>query len=291
MRNVTEDNASLAIQSEYIFVLICLQVFLLALTIFFKIWYFPILFVAVFFLLLISVFIPEIPLIAFVFITITKQWIAEYIPVFQSIDYTIFLLIYLFLVSGIRYLIYGNSNLQPMGKFMWPIILFSLWIFITLSYTPEFKDGLAKAVRFSIFNVSLFFLTITLIQSIESLKRIVRIFITAALFFALIMIYDGITNLLTGKILLYVIRLTVLGANPIASARIFAVAFVMLFVIYYFEPQKRIKFFYLILLSLLATALIVTQSRGPLVSALGAIMVFLYFYSGKKKSIVLVTFF
>ncbi len=291
MQNFPEENTALAIQNEFVIFIVIFQILLFGLTLLLKIWYLPLLSISGLLVVCLSIIYPEIPLISFVFITITKQWIAEYIPIFKSIDYTVFLLIYLLFVCGIRYLIYGNFSILPIGKFIWPLILFSFWIFITLSYTPEFKDGAAKAVRFSIFNIPLFFLTITLVQTKKSLKRVIHFFIAAALFFSVIMIYQGITNLFSGNLLLYVVRLSVLGANPIASARIFSVAFAMLFVIFYFEPGKRIKFFYLIILCLLAAALIVTQSRGPLVSVLGAIMIFLYFYSGKRKSIVLVNFF
>ncbi len=232
--------------------------------------------------LIVTVYYPEIPLIAFVFIGVTKPWVDENIALFQAIDYTVFLAAYILLLLFIT-VVRRETHTMPSFLFLLPaLILFSFSLFIGVIYTSASSYGVDKAASFFVFNILLFISTILYIKDHGDIKRILTIVVFGTFVFAMIMFYQGLQSFLGGDLSDMIIRMTILGANPIASARIFSVAFVIVLVGAYFAKSNREKLFLYVLSGYFLVALIVTNTRGPLVSTLAAVFVFALFLSDMK---------
>lgn len=232
--------------------------------------------------LFVTAYYPEIPLVAFVFIGVTKPWVDENIAIFQTIDYTVFLAAYLFVLIFITMVRRRTYLLPPFYRFLPILFIFSILLFIGVIYTSAPSYGFEKASRFFIFNILLFIVTIVFIKDKTDIIRILAIVVGLSFIFATIMIYEGITGLLSGNITDLIVRMTILGANPISSARIFSLSFLILLVAAYFSSRKSVKVSLYILSAYFLIALIVTNTRGPLVSTFAAVIVFALVFSDMK---------
>jgi O-antigen ligase len=242
----------------------------------------PLLIVAVFVVVPLLIIVPELSLVAFMFIGLTKPWIDENIAFFQSFDYTFFLAFLVLVSLFIRLVKYRNSALPMFHQFIWPLAVLAILLFIGVIHTPSPDYGSVKAGRFLILNIPLFIVTILFFQRLADFVRIFRIIVLFSLVFAVVMIYEGMLNFLSGDFVGFVLRLTVLGANPISTGRIFSIAIVILFVYAYYE--KRVSFRYILfgLSGFVFVCLLITNTRGPIVSTIAALFVFLLFFSGMK---------
>jgi O-antigen ligase len=242
----------------------------------------PLVIVAGIVVLFVTVYYPEIPLVAFVLIGVTKPWFDENITIFQTIDYTAFLALYIFILLFITMVRRGTNELPSFIHFVIPLIMFSVVLMIGVVYSSAPNYGFEKAFRFFIFNILLFFTTIVFIKDERDIKRIFVVVIGLSFVFATIMFYDAAHHFLSGDVTGLIVRMTILGANPIASARLFSIAFIILLVGAYFAKRRRNKLFLYFLSGYFLIALIITNTRGPLVSTLVAVIVFLLFLSEMK---------
>lgn len=240
----------------------------------------PLILVGGILVLLLTFFYPTIILIAFVFLGVTKPWMDENIGFFQTFDYTFFLAILVVFSLIIRLIKYHNPHLPNFHRFLWPLILLSIMLFIGLIYTPSPDYGSVKAARFLLFNIPLFVATILFIQRWMDLYRIFWIIILFSMVFAFIMIYEGVMNYFTGDFLGYVLRMTVLGANPISTGRVLSFGLLILFVLAYYEKRVSLRYLLFSLSGFLFVCLLMTNTRGPIVSTVAAIFVFLVLFSG-----------
>lgn len=242
----------------------------------------PLLIVAGIILIFLTVYYPEIPLVAFVFIGVTKPWVDENIALFQAIDYTVFLAVYILLLLFIT-VVRRETLTMPSFLFLLPaLVLLSVTLFIGVIYTPAASYGVDKAASFFVFNILLFIATILYIKDHGDIKRILIIVVAGTFVFAMIMFHQGLQSFLGGNLSDMIIRMTILGANPIASARIFSFAFLIVLIAAYFTKSNRAKVFLYLLSGYFLVALIVTNTRGPLVSTLAAVLFFALFLSDMK---------
>jgi hypothetical protein len=243
----------------------------------------PLLLIAVVIAGILTILIPEIPLVAFVFIGVTKPWIEENISLFQSVDYTLFLAVYLVFITVLTLVRRNTLSSSPFMQYTLFGFIFSILLFIGLINTPSPVYGTDKAIRFFLFNIPLFIVTVLYISERKHIYRIMYTIVVLSLILGIIMFYQGIQSFLGGRIEEYVTRMTILGANPISSARIFSVSLIILLVAGYFDEKKRGKVFYYSLAAFFLFALVATNSRGPLVSTFLAVFLFTYFLSGMNK--------
>jgi len=233
-------------------------------------------------ILALTIYYPEIPLVAFVFIGVTKPWVDENITIFQIIDYTAFLAVYIVLLLFITMIRRSTHTLPSVLQFMPALIILSILLFTGIVYTPASSYGIDKAASFLVFNLLLFIATILYIKDKSDLLRIFTIILIASFFFGIIMLYQGIQSLFDGDLGNIIVRMTILGANPIASARIFSLAFVIVLVTAYYTSKRTPRMFLYVLAAFFLVALIVTNTRGPLVSTFIAVIFFILFLSGMR---------
>lgn len=242
----------------------------------------PIVIIGGLIVLFVTVYYPEIPLVAFVFIGVTKPWIDENIGLFQTIDYTVFLAAYLFVLLFITMVRRQTYTLPSFLHFLPILLVFSGLLFIGLIHTPAPVYGFEKASRFFIFNIFLFIATIVFISDKKDVYRILTVLIGLSFVLSVIMFYESIHGLLSGDVRDVILRMTILGANPIASARIFALSFLILLIAAYFSERRWHKVTMYLLSGYFLIALIVTNTRGPLFSTFAAVILFALFLSGMK---------
>jgi len=231
--------------------------------------------------LFVTAYYPEIPLVAFVFIGVTKPWVDENIALFQTIDYTVFLAVYLFALMFITRIRRRTDTLPSFANVLPVLFIFSLCLFIGVIYSSAPPYGFEKASRFFLFNILLFVATIVIIKDKNDIIRILAICVGLSFVFATIMLYEGVTHFLSGNVT-EIIRMTILGANPISSARIFSLSFLILLVAAYYTENRRNKIILYLSSVYFLIALIVTNSRGPLLSTIAAVFIFALFLSDMK---------
>jgi cell division protein FtsW (lipid II flippase) len=243
----------------------------------------PVLLGILFLAIILTILIPEIPLVAFVFIGVTKPWIETNITFFQSVDYTLFLAVYLLFITIVTMVRRGTHTLPPFLHYIRYMLIFSIILFIGLIYTSSPVYGTDKAVRVFLFNIPLFIVTVLFISDRKHIYNIIYVVVGLSLILGIVMFFQGIQSFIGGRLDEYVLRMTILGANPIASARIFSVALIILLVAGFYGEKRRLKTFYYSLALFFLFALVATNSRGPLVSTFLAILLFAYFLSGMNK--------
>jgi len=242
----------------------------------------PLLFVAGMILFFLTVYFPEIPLVAFVFIGVTKPWIDENVAIFQTIDYTVFLALYICLLIFVT-LVRRQTYLLPSFSHFLPLLfIFSVMLFIGIIYSSAPSYGFEKATRFFLFNILLFLATIVIVKEIKDIVRILGIIVGLSFIFAGIMFYEGIQSLLGGDVIGVIVRMTILGANPISSARIFSLAFLIVLIAAYYASRRSNQIILYSLSAYFLVALIVTNTRGPLLSTIAAVFVFALLLSNMK---------
>ncbi len=242
----------------------------------------PLLVVAGIIVLFLTVYYPEIPLVAFVLIGVTKPWIDENIAIFQTIDYTVFLALYICLLIFITLVRRQTYTLPSFSQLLPLLFVFSVLLFIGIIHSSAMSYGFEKATRFFLFNILLFLATIVIVKEKKDIVRILAIIVGLTFVFAAIMFYEGIQSLLGGDIMGLIVRMTILGANPISSARIFSLAFLIVLIAAYYASHRSNKLILYLFSAYFLVALIVTNTRGPLLSTIAAVFIFSLFLSNMK---------
>ncbi len=244
----------------------------------------PLLIIAIVLLIVITLYVPELALFGFIFSRVLTEWLEEQFPLFTASGYEFLLVIALVAVVCIRLARYRNADLPRYHPYVWPLLLLSILLFIGLTYTPGSGYAVDKAVQFLFFGVFLFIATIMLLQKKSDIVRFVAVFVVMSIAVSGIMIYEGIQSILSGDFLGYFARLTILGANPIGIARVLAIAIASLSVIAFFEKSRTRRFYLFALIMFLFIALLATNTRGPVLSLIAGMVVFILFLSGSKPS-------
>ncbi len=224
--------------------------------------------------------IPESALAIFLFIGLTKGWIEENIALFQSIDYSIFLFVILLAALAVKLIRHRDENLPPYIQFVFPLALFTVLLVLSLIHTPSPNYGFEKAMRFMVFNFFLFIITIMMLRRREDIIRLLYIIIIGTVLFSGLMLYEGFKSYMSGELLGFFIRFTVLDANPISAGRIIAISIAILLVVGMNIPSRRLRNSVLLLSSFLFIALLVTNTRGPVISLILGMGIFFLYFTG-----------
>jgi len=218
--------------------------------------------------------IPELGMVMLFTVSIIKGWLSEYVPFFQHIDYTVFIASITFISIFFHTTYKGIAKGPSFAKLAIPLVLFAAFLLFSTLYTKTFDYGVRKALSFIAFNLFIFFGVIYLVKEKTNAKKLIYLLISFGILFALILHFQLLHHLLTRTLPPYVVRMTILSAPPIELGRIFAVSAILLISIFPTLRTKRYKVVGGIALFILMIALVATNSRGPFVSFLLALIIY-----------------
>ncbi len=218
---------------------------------------------------------------------ILKGFLINVIPVFEVIDYTLLFTILIW-ISLFRLYFIGKWRIPDRSKLLLGLYsLFCIILFFSGLYTPSPNYGWQKIMRFIVFNTTMFITPFIIINNIGDSKRMLLWFRNILIVFGLVMFGYIIYFLTISSGISFLIRVSILGANPIAVATFLALAAGMMIVLIIRSNMKNWILYFPILIFLLV-GLIMTGSRGPIISLLlGSILYLALFEKEHRKRIIL----
>ena len=230
---------------------------------------------------------PGASLLLLLLTGIIKGFIVNTIPVFEIIDYTLLFTILVW-IGLFRLYFIGQLNMPNWGKSIVIIyVLFCIMLFFSGFYTPSPIFGWQKIMRFAVFNSTLFITPLIIVKNINDSQKLLKWFrnifvIVGAITIGYVLYFLAISNMVS-----FLIRFSIFGANPIAFASLIAVIAGMIIVSLIHKNIKNWLIYLPILVFLLLT-IIMTGSRGPIVSLiLGSLIYLLIFDRHYKNRIVM----
>lgn len=226
---------------------------------------------------------PGISLLLLALTGIIKGFLRNVIPVFEVIDYTLLFTILIW-IGLFRLYFIGRWRIPDWSKSLLGLYtLFCIILFFSGFYTPSPNYGWQKIIRFIVFNSTMFITPFIIISNIEDSKRVLLWFRNILIVFSTIMFGYILYFLAISSGISFLIRVSILGANPIAVASFLAIACGMMIVLMVRSNLKNWSF-YLPILTLLLVGLIMTGSRGPIMSLiLGSILYLVLFEKEYRK--------
>jgi len=216
---------------------------------------------------------PEFTLLMIGSTSIIKGFMQEQFPIFETLDLTLLLIIILWA---------GLAKIAFTGKWGLPewtrdiLILFALFcgmVFVSGFYTPSPVSGWLKIGRFLIFASSMFVAPFIFLRNKSDSIRMLNYFKFLSATILIAMLINLLIIATSGGLFTYLVRASLLGANPIAVSRSLAVIAAMVTVIgIRREGWKRLTA--LVILALILLAIVSTGSRGPLASFFAGIILF-----------------
>lgn len=222
-------------------------------------------------LLYVSLKNPVVPLYLLTLTSIIKGILTSMVPFFSIVDLSLLIVLLLF-VSCFIFIMYNSFSIVQYQQFIIPFILFSVLILFSMNYTPSISYGTEKASRFLLFNVIAFLSPLVFTRNEHDIATFIKLFIYTALLLTGLLLSKFIYNLLFGNLLEYLVRYTLFTANPIQVSRYISIAATVILAQYLFQPGQKQKYrLYLILFMILG--IIISGSRGPLLSFLLSVIV------------------
>ncbi len=250
----------------------------------------PILMIGIPIIILITIWLiynPGVSLLLLALTGIVKGFLINIIPVFEVVDYTILFTILIW-IGLFRIYFIGKWRIPEWSKSILGLYsLFCIILFFSGFYTPSPDYGWQKIMRFIVFNSTMFVTPFIIINNIGDSKRVLLWFRNILIVFGAIMFGYILYFLAISSGISFLIRVSILGANPIVVASFLAIAAGMMIVLLVRSNMKK-WFFYLPILTLLLVGLIMTGSRGPIISLLlGSIFYLVLFEKEHSKRIIL----
>ena len=230
--------------------------------------------IIIFFLIL---YYPELGFALFLLIGVLKNITTQF-----PVDLTLLLFI-VTCISMVWKFIQNKLQCDITNKYFLSVVGFTLLVIIGYFYTKSPHAGLLKASRYVVFNMFLFIGGLSIGYTKNHSEKFIKILFVLLLIYSLIYIYffKDVIGMNIQELAEYHLRFTLIG-NPIGVGRIFSVL-VIISLIYFLHKKKiRIVFIIGLILGLLIT--LATNSRGPLVALLLTLFIYLYLFSGIKKS-------
>jgi len=165
-------------------------------------------------------------------------------------------------------------------------LIFGVILGISYIYTSSPEYGLRKMQRFNMFAVTMFITPLIIIKSPEDSKRLLDYFKFFLAFLIGIMLIRFVYFLTWGNfpiVLAYWNRISIPGANPIQVSRYLAIgAAMMIALLIRNKPSQSLHYFAILFVILLS--IILSGSRGPLVSIIIGSIVYAILYERKHSS-------
>ena len=229
---------------------------------------------------------PAIALMILSLTAIIKGYLINYFPVVEVVDITVIatLIIWLGLV---KILLEGNWKLpsEP-TSIVYLFLIFGLLLGISYMYTASPDYGFRKILRFNTFAVTMFISPLLIIKSPADSKRLLSYFYFLLVIIIGIMLLQFVYFLKWGDfaiVLAYWNRISIPGANPIQVSRYLAIgAAMMIALLIRNRPSQSLHYFAILFVILLS--IILSGSRGPLVSIIIGSIVYAILYERKHSS-------
>ena len=229
---------------------------------------------------------PAIALMILSLTAIIKGYLINYFPVIEIVDITVIatLIIWLGLV---KILLEGNWKLPSEQKsIVYLFLIFGLLLGISYIYTASPDYGFRKILRFNTFAVTMFITPLLIIKSPADSKRLLSYFYFLLVIIIGIMLLQFVYFLKWGDfaiVLAYWNRISIPGANPIQVSRYLAIgAAMMIALLIRNKPSQSLHYFAILFVILLS--IILSGSRGPLVSIIIGSIVYAILYERKHSS-------
>ena len=229
---------------------------------------------------------PAIALMILSLTAIIKGYLINYFPVVEVVDITVIatLIIWLGLV---KILLEGNWKLSSEPKsIVYLFLIFGLFLGISYMYTASPDYGLRKILRFNTFAVTMFISPLLIIKSPADSKRLLSYFYFLLVIIIGIMLLQFVYFMKWGDfaiVLAYWNRISIPGANPIQVSRYLAIgAAMMIALLIRNKPSQSLHYFAILFVILLS--IILSGSRGPLVSIIIGSIVYAILYERKHLS-------
>ena len=223
---------------------------------------------------------PAIALMILSLTAIIKGYLINYFPVVEVVDITVIatLIIWLGLV---KILLEGNWKLpsEP-TSIVYLFLIFGLLLGISYMYTASPEYGFRKILRFNTYAVTMLISPLLIIKSPADSKRLLSYFYFLLVIIIGIMLLQFVYFLKWGDfaiVLAYWNRISIPGANPIQVSRYLAIgAAMMIALLIRNRPSRRLHYFAILFVILLS--IILSGSRGPLVSIIIGSIVYAILY-------------
>ena len=229
---------------------------------------------------------PAVALMILSLTAIIKGYLINYFPVVEVVDITVIatLIIWLGLV---KILLQGNWKLPSEPKsIVYLFLIFGLLLGISYMYTASPDYGFRKILRFNTFAVTMFISPLLIIKSPADSKRLLSYFYFLLVIIIGIMLLQFVYFLKWGDfaiVLAYWNRISIPGANPIQVSRYLAIgAAMMIALLIRNRPSRSLHYFAILFVILLS--IILSGSRGPLVSIIIGSIVYAILYERKHSS-------
>ena len=229
---------------------------------------------------------PAIALMILSLTAIIKGYLINYFPVIEIVDITVIatLIIWLGLV---KILLEGNWKFPSEPKsIVYLFLIFGLLLGISYIYTASPDYGFRKILRFNTFAVTMFISPLLIIKSPADSKRLLSYFYFLLVIIIGIMLLQFVYFLKWGDfaiVLAYWNRISIPGANPIQVSRYLAIgAAMMIALLIRNKPSQSLHYFAILFVILLS--IILSGSRGPLVSIIIGSIVYAILYERKHSS-------
>ena len=215
---------------------------------------------------------PELGLVFSVSTYLFKRWIVPLVPIFSSIDFTVFVFS-LTLISIIFYLIRKNYLFYlTFNKTLISFLIFGFFLLISTLYTPARGYGLLKATSFLSFNFALFLFPMLVIKSEKNVRNLLIFFVILGGTYSILTIANLYMSFVSGKII-YTYRTSFLGINPIGFANWFGSIGVLLIAISSIIKNKYLRLGNYFFILLFSAIIVGSNSRGPIISFILTIMI------------------
>ena len=229
---------------------------------------------------------PAITLMILSLTAIIKGYLINYFPVIEILDITVIATIIIWL-GLVKILLEGNWKLPSEPKsIVYLFLIFGLLLGISYIYTASPDYGFRKILRFNTFAVTMFISPLLIIKSPADSKRLLSYFYFLLVIIIGIMLLQFVYFLKWGDfaiVLAYWNRISIPGANPIQVSRYLAIgAAMMIALLIRNKPSQSLHYFAILFVILLS--IILSGSRGPLVSIIIGSIVYAILYERKHSS-------
>ena len=229
---------------------------------------------------------PAISLILSSLIAIAKGYLVNYFPVLEVIDITV-IIIFIIWLGLTKMVLEGRWQLSDEQKYpVYLFLLFGLLLSLSFIYTPSPIYGLRKILRFNIFAITMFITPLLVIKSPNDSKRLLSYFKFFLIILTGIILIRFIYIITLGNILVvlaYWNRISIPEANPIQVSRYLAIgAGMVITLLIRNKTSHRLR--YLLMLFGILLCIIVSGSRGPLVSIIIGVLAYAFLYEKKHLS-------
>jgi len=234
-----------------------------------------------FFFLIILLIRPHITLLLISFITLIKGYLIEQFSFFENLDLTVLLILILW-ASFILFFFQGKLSIPKWSiKILFTFFIFVIFLFFSGFYSPSPEYGWMKIFRYITFTSSIFIAPIILFKDKNDSILMLNYFKIISLVVLVGMLGNLFYLFVKGELVTYLVRATILGANPIAVSRTLAIIAAMVTIIGIRQNGMK-QFFFIVLLIPILIAIVSTGSRGPLVSFFLGMIVFTFLFESNS---------